>query len=696
MYRLRGRLLPLVDLTALLFPDEGRVRGWNDDKPVNIAVLEADDRRFGLVVDGIHDHEDIVVKPLHKQLKAFPVFAGATILGDGRPALILDVAGVARRAGLASAKRRAQSAAPAAADRAAPAAGLLLFAGVHGGRMAIPLPVVDRLELVSPAAVEKAGNQAVVQYGGGILPLIDVSAALRESTVIAGAKPPAADALPDCRVLDGDRARRAARRPHPRHRGRRAGGEVPGVAPRHPPLGRGRRSRHRVRGRRGARPHLDPGPVRTARGPGSTGVAMTDERRFCTFGLAGRRFGLDVLRVREVIRHQDFTRVPLAPREVTGLLNLRGEVVMAVDLRRRLDFDDRPAGKLPAVVVVQSDDGPIGFLVDEIGEVEAVGDDRFEPPPDTVRGRVRGLIRAPSRWTGICCSSWTPKNWGSSPVPATLRRPPKHPKRKTGETAYEPDHQVPVVDGVRHPDCRPVRLRRHRLLVRGPRVGEDARHPRFQRRRARRRRAVPGRVPAARRAEKDFLLHPSNEEAAKVGESLKQVRTLLKTIRQVSSGPEREQDVAAAGQAVDTYERQFNEMLVAFRKRGLTHDEGLELELRNAVHAIEKSVSEQSLPELSVLMLLCRRHEKDYIIRDDEKWLKDIPKHIEDFKAKMKKSELPADVQANITAQWKAYWDSLQELVAAERIVETPAPGFPCGGPEAGGGADRSRDGGDP
>jgi purine-binding chemotaxis protein CheW len=120
---------------------------------------------------------------------------------------------------------------------------------------------------------------------------------------------------------------------------------------------------------------------------------MADGRQFCTFSVNGHCFGLEVLRVQEVIRYQEMTRVPLAPPEVRGLINLRGQIVTAIDLRRRLDLGDRPAGQLPVNVVVRTDDGAVSLLVDEIGDVLEVEDQAFEPRPETVTGKVRDLIQ---------------------------------------------------------------------------------------------------------------------------------------------------------------------------------------------------------------------------------------------------------------------------------------------------------------
>lgn len=120
---------------------------------------------------------------------------------------------------------------------------------------------------------------------------------------------------------------------------------------------------------------------------------MSEELAFCTFDLDGLFFGVEVLNVQEVIRYQRMTTVPLAPPVVSGLINLRGQVVTAIDLRRRLGLADRPADMLPMNVVVRTDDGPVSLLVDEIGDVIDVDDNAFEPAPETLDGATRELVR---------------------------------------------------------------------------------------------------------------------------------------------------------------------------------------------------------------------------------------------------------------------------------------------------------------
>ena len=121
---------------------------------------------------------------------------------------------------------------------------------------------------------------------------------------------------------------------------------------------------------------------------------MAERRQFCSFFLDGLRFGVDVQKVQEVVPYQEMTRVPLAPPTVQGLLNLRGQIVTGIDLRRRLELAERPAGSLPMNVVLRGEDSPVSFLVDDIGEVIEVAADACERPPDTLRGRVRELIEA--------------------------------------------------------------------------------------------------------------------------------------------------------------------------------------------------------------------------------------------------------------------------------------------------------------
>ncbi|MGN6543442.1 MAG: chemotaxis protein CheW, partial [Aureliella sp.] len=176
VYRLRGRLLPLVYMHKVLQTDASR-------KPadaVNIVVLRADERQFGLVVDQINDTEEIVVKPLAKQLKSIPVFSGATIMGDGKVALILDVLGLAHASNVVS-KERVQKLleSSASSHHASGERQTLLILGANQShRLALPISQVARLEKIDKRLVERAGNQEVVQYRNEILPLIRLAQVL--------------------------------------------------------------------------------------------------------------------------------------------------------------------------------------------------------------------------------------------------------------------------------------------------------------------------------------------------------------------------------------------------------------------------------------------------------------------------------------------------------------------------------------
>jgi purine-binding chemotaxis protein CheW len=120
---------------------------------------------------------------------------------------------------------------------------------------------------------------------------------------------------------------------------------------------------------------------------------MAVNRQFCSFYLDGLFFGVEVEKVQEVIRHQEQTPVPLAPRVIGGLINLRGQIVTAIDLRRRLELSDRGDDEKAMNVVVRTDEGVVSLLVDEIGDVVEVEAQGFEPPPDTLTASVRGMIR---------------------------------------------------------------------------------------------------------------------------------------------------------------------------------------------------------------------------------------------------------------------------------------------------------------
>lgn len=119
---------------------------------------------------------------------------------------------------------------------------------------------------------------------------------------------------------------------------------------------------------------------------------MAQTHQFCTFYLDKLLFGVELEKVQEVIRYLEITQIPLAPRVVSGLMNLRGQIVTGIDLRRRLELVDRPGEMQPMNVVIRSADGAVSLLVDEIGDVVEVTDESFERPPETLQGKVREVI----------------------------------------------------------------------------------------------------------------------------------------------------------------------------------------------------------------------------------------------------------------------------------------------------------------
>lgn len=170
VHRLRGSLLPLVHLADVL----GLASDRPDDSygPVLFAVVQADTKRFGLVIDRVLSTEEIVVKPLANRLKSLGSYSGATILGDGRVALILDIQAIARRALVEESAdwRETETNLPVTPPSEA---SRLLITGIGGGRqVAFPLASVTRLEHLPAASVERVGSREVVQYRDSILPLL--------------------------------------------------------------------------------------------------------------------------------------------------------------------------------------------------------------------------------------------------------------------------------------------------------------------------------------------------------------------------------------------------------------------------------------------------------------------------------------------------------------------------------------------
>jgi purine-binding chemotaxis protein CheW len=120
---------------------------------------------------------------------------------------------------------------------------------------------------------------------------------------------------------------------------------------------------------------------------------MDERHHFCSFFVDNFLFGIAVEKVQEVASSVEMTPVPLAPPKVRGLINLRGQIVTAIDLRSCLGLSERPIGQAPITVILHTDDGYASLLVDRVGEIVEVDENDFELPPETLRGPVRDLIQ---------------------------------------------------------------------------------------------------------------------------------------------------------------------------------------------------------------------------------------------------------------------------------------------------------------
>jgi two-component system chemotaxis sensor kinase CheA len=199
VYRRRGSLLPIAYLNQVL-----GLKSAEQAEAVSIVVLQAEDRQFGLVVDGINDTQEIVVKPLGKQLKGLTEYAGATIMGDGRVALILDVLGIGQRSGvLAESREQTRVAAKKKAHGGIEQQRLLLFRAGSFERLAVPLSLVARLEEFPRSSIEFAGGCQVVQYRNRILPLVPLRNVLESG---APDRDETADPVQVIVFNDGDRS----------------------------------------------------------------------------------------------------------------------------------------------------------------------------------------------------------------------------------------------------------------------------------------------------------------------------------------------------------------------------------------------------------------------------------------------------------------------------------------------------------
>jgi len=195
--RVRGALLPLVGLRDVFGLPGGKGSGQQGgpDPVTVIAVLQGDTQRFGLIVDRVLDTEEIVVKPIPARLQGVGVYAGATLLGDGRVALILDVQGIAGRSMGGTWLEAESQSRDAPALPAATGGQVLVVALAQRRRVAIPLAAVTRLERVGREAIEHVGGREVIQYRGAIVPLVRLDRSLEPRVTPAGADSPLQDQL---------------------------------------------------------------------------------------------------------------------------------------------------------------------------------------------------------------------------------------------------------------------------------------------------------------------------------------------------------------------------------------------------------------------------------------------------------------------------------------------------------------------
>ncbi|WP_437205124.1 chemotaxis protein CheW [Planctomicrobium sp. SH664] len=148
---------------------------------------------------------------------------------------------------------------------------------------------------------------------------------------------------------------------------------------------------------------------------------MQNSSAYCTFQVAHLLFGVEVRHVQEVLRHQRTTTVPLAQQMLHGLMNLRGQIVTALDLRQCLELFDPQQTRPPMNVVLRTADGPVSLLVDEIGDVLEVEQNQFEPTPDTLPQRIRQAVQGVYKLNGrlmlvLNTQSLEPRHESARPV----------------------------------------------------------------------------------------------------------------------------------------------------------------------------------------------------------------------------------------------------------------------------------------
>lgn len=204
VHRLRGDLIPLVRLGLHLGLDRDGEDAALGRQERFMAVLQVENRPFGVLVEAVKDTQEILVKPLASHLKSIACFAGATIMGDGRAALILDVPGLAQGCRLTCEQEASAATSPAPAAARESNTRMLIVEVAGAGTLAIPLDHVERLEEIPPGAVESASGMEVVQSRGRIMPILRASRLLSLDSVREGAAQQRAGNLHVVACGDGD------------------------------------------------------------------------------------------------------------------------------------------------------------------------------------------------------------------------------------------------------------------------------------------------------------------------------------------------------------------------------------------------------------------------------------------------------------------------------------------------------------
>lgn len=402
LFRLREALLPVVELRrALALPSDAQ----GGDETVGLVVVQVGARRYGLVVDTIHDTEEIVVKPLAPGLAALGLYSGATILGDGSVALILDASGLARSAGLdVSEFAGASSAAAQREETAGERERWLVFELPGARRMAAPLSRVSRLEEFPVNALERSCDDRVVQYRGAILPLLETAQLLGANAAQASAPGATVSVvvlnvagqpvgLVAERVLDILDCELQSRVERPRPGILCAavlGGAVTDVL-----------DVDWIASQSGMRGD----PLAAQNAEAQTPQEQAAVRQLCTFRIGKLNLAADVDSVQEILRTPRLKRVPRAAAGADALINLRGQTVLTLDLAVRLSVGrDSGAEAAPGehgamTVVFRTRQGPLAARVDSVGDVLEIDPTQLAPVPthgdSALLATVRELYRLP-------------------------------------------------------------------------------------------------------------------------------------------------------------------------------------------------------------------------------------------------------------------------------------------------------------